>query len=91
MKSSVEECSQRYKRGPYKSYSMAEKEHAVKLLLEDEMPLTEISRKLRIPCKNIKRWSTEGVFRKRGGGRKRSTPHLEHAVLQWIRQSFHPG
>lgn len=67
----------RYKRGPYKSYTMEEKERAVQLLLEDEMPITEISRRLQIPCKNIKRWSTEGVFRKRGGGRRRSTPQME--------------
>ena len=77
-----------YKRGPYKSYSMAEKEAAVKLLVEEELPITEISRKLRIPCKNIKRWSTQGVFRKSGGGRKRSSPKMENDIKKWILMQF---
>jgi transposase-like protein len=80
-----------YKRGPYKSYSMAEKERAVQLLLEEQLPITEISRKLLIPCKNIKRWSTQGVYRKRGGGRRRSSPHMEETVDRWIRQQYKVG
>lgn len=55
------------------------------------MPITEISRKLSIPCKNIKRWSTQGVDRKRGGGRRRSSPEMEEAVNRWIRQQFAAG
>lgn len=77
-----------YKRGPYKSYSQEEKERAVRLLLEQELPVTEISRKLHIPCKNIKRWSTQGVSRKSGGGRKRSSPKMEQDIKKWILQQF---
>jgi transposase-like protein len=80
-----------YKRGPYKSYSMAEKERAVRLLIDNELPITEISRKLRIPCKNIKRWSTQGIFRRSGGGRRRSSPKMEDDISKWIRQQFTVG
>jgi hypothetical protein len=55
---------------------MAEKEKAVRMFLEDRLPITEISRMLKIPCKNIKRWSTQGIFRKRGGGRRKSSPEM---------------
>jgi len=44
------------------------------MLLEDHCSVIEISRKLKIPCKNIKRWSQQGVERKKGGGRKRFSP-----------------
>jgi transposase-like protein len=70
---------------------MAEKERAVKLLLDDQVSITEISRLLKIPCKNIKRWSTQGVFRKRGGGRRRSSPIMEEKVCRWIREEFAIG
>jgi hypothetical protein len=63
----------------------------VRLLLEQELPVTEISRKLHIPCKNIKRWSTQGVSRKSGGGRKRSSPKMEQDIKKWILQQFAEG
>ena len=63
-----------YKRGPYKNYTVEEKMAAVKMLLEDHHSVIEVSRRLRIPCKNIKRWSQYGVERKKGGGRKRFSP-----------------
>jgi hypothetical protein len=56
----------------------------VELFLDHEMSITEISRSLGIPCKNIKRWATEGVFRKRGGGRRRTNPGLEEDVRRWL-------
>ncbi len=59
--------------------------------MEEQLPITEISRMLDIPCKNIKRWSTEGVSRKRGGGRRRSSPLMEAEVRNWIRREFAPG
>ena len=80
-----------YKRGPYKSYSMQEKMDAVNLLLRDDMSITEVSRTLNIPCKNIKRWATEGVFRKRGGGRRRTNPGLEDDVDRWINKHHRFG
>jgi transposase-like protein len=80
-----------YKRGPYKSYTQEEKAKAVQLLLEQELPVTEISRKLQIPCKNIKRWSTQGVYRKTGGGRKRSSPKMEQDIKKWMLQQFAEG
>lgn len=73
-----------YKRGPYKSYSKQEKRHAVDLYRSNHCSITEVSRNLGIPCKNIKRWATEGVDRKRGGGRKKTNPHLESEVYKWI-------
>jgi transposase-like protein len=50
-----------YKRGPYKNYTVEQKQAAVKMLLEGKCSVIEISRKLQIPCKNIKRWSQQGV------------------------------
>ena len=44
-----------YKRGPYKSYSQAEKERAVWMFICQGLQITEVSRRLGIPCKNIKR------------------------------------
>ena len=80
-----------YKRGQYKSYSLLEKQRAVMMLLDGEIPITDISRMLKIPCKNIKRWSAQGVYRKRGGGRKRSSPAMEDVVSKWISETFRPG
>ena len=82
---------QTYKRGPYKSYTMAEKIQAVELLLRDDMSITEISRYLGIPCKNIKRWATEGVSRKRGGGRRRTNPCMEEEIFRWINRNHDFG
>lgn len=78
-----------YKRGPYKSYSMEEKMQAVRLFMSQHMSITEISRTLGIPCKNIKRWATDGIYRKRGGGRRRTNPGLEEEVYRWI-NNHHP-
>lgn len=80
-----------YKRGPYKSYTMDEKLKAVELFLDHDLSITEISRNLGIPCKNIKRWATEGVFRKRGGGRRRTNPTLEDDVHRWIESNYEFG
>lgn len=63
---------------------MDEKMKAVHLFMEQQLSITEISRTLGIPCKNIKRWATEGIFRKRGGGRKRTNPGLEEEVYRWL-------
>lgn len=60
------------------------------MLTKEHLPITEISRMLDIPCKNIKRWATEGVCRKRGGGRRRSSPLMESEVRNWIRKEFAP-
>jgi len=40
------------------------------------MTITDISKLLGIPCKNIKRWAAEGIGKKIGGGRRRSQPDL---------------
>lgn len=55
------------------------------------MAITEISRLLKIPCKNIKRWATQGVCRKRGGGRKRTSPDMEEKVYDWVIGHFAEG
>ena len=39
--------------------------------------LSHFRKKLGIPCKNIKRWATDGIIRKRGAGRRRVNPRLE--------------
>jgi hypothetical protein len=44
------------------------------MLLEEQLSVIDISRKLGIPCKNIKRWSQQGIERKKGGGRKKFSP-----------------
>jgi hypothetical protein len=49
----------------------------VELLAQQTLSITEISKKLGIPCKNIKRWATDGIIRKRGAGRRRVNPRLE--------------
>ena len=64
---------------------------AVELINRGGMSVTEVSKALGIPCKNIKRWSTEGVFRKRGGGRRRTHPGLEDLIDQWINKHHIPG
>jgi hypothetical protein len=56
------------------------------MLVEDHCSVIEISRKLHIPCKNIKRWSQQGVERKKGGGRKRFSPETEWAVSDYLRK-----
>jgi hypothetical protein len=70
---------------------MDEKLKAVELFLDHDLSITEISRNLGIPCKNIKRWATEGVFRKRGGGRRRTNPSLEDDVYRWLDNNFDFG
>ncbi len=59
------------------------------MLLSEKKTVTEISRTLNIPCKNIKRWSLEGIARKRGGGRSKMNPTLEEDVFRWIRTHYH--
>jgi len=78
-----------YKRGPYKSYSMEEKTRAVDMFLNEDISITKVSKLLKIPCKNIKRWSTEGIFRKRGGGRKRTSPEMEEDTYRWLIRNFY--
>jgi transposase-like protein len=80
-----------YKRGPYKNYTVEEKMAAVKMLLEDHFSVIEVSRRLRIPCKNIKRWSQYGVERKKGGGRKRFSPETERRVARKLKELYKEG
>ncbi len=61
------------------------------MLMEDHLSVIEISRKLRIPCKNIKRWSQQGVERKKGGGRKRFSPDTEKAVSKYLKEHYGKG
>ena len=61
------------------------------MLLDEHYTVVEISRKLRIPCKNIKRWSQQGVLRKKGGGRKRFSPETEINVANFLRMTHPPG
>lgn len=62
-------------RGPYNNYEVTQKQQAVDLLNSGES-LSNISKKLSIPAKNIKRWQKQGVFRKAGAGRKRCDPDM---------------
>ena len=61
------------------------------MLLEGRCTVIEISRKLQIPCKNIKRWSQQGVERKKGGGRKRFSPETERSVAQYLKSNYKHG
>ena len=86
-----EVCEKSYKRGPYKSYTEAEKTRAVTMFLEDGVAITEVSKRLGIPCKNIKRWATEGTGQRRGGGRRKNCPTVDNGVYQWLRERYPPG
>lgn len=61
------------------------------MLVEENCSVIEISRKLKIPCKNIKRWSQQGVERKKGGGRKRFSPETENAVSDYLKKQYQKG
>jgi hypothetical protein len=56
-------------RGPYRTYTLEEKQKILKLYSMG-CNYASISRKLKIPQKNIVRWCKNGVFRKKGAGRK---------------------
>lgn len=77
-----------YQRGPYRSYSREEKE-AVVNELNSGVGITKVSQVFGIPCKNIKRWSQEGIERKCGAGRKRRNPAMEEKLNKWILQTYH--
>lgn len=55
------------------------------------MTITEISRLIGIPCKNIKRWAVEGVDRKRGGGRRKTDPSMEDDIHDWLKRHHKMG
>lgn len=48
----------------------------------------EASRCSGIPCKNIKRWATQGVLRKKGGGRRRYSPEMELSTYNWLCETY---
>ena len=48
-------------RGPYRSYSIEEKQHVVYLHSLGKMSFASISKELRIPQKNVVRWCREGL------------------------------
>lgn len=54
------------------------------MYFQQRLSITQISKKFGIPCKNIKRWATEGVLRKSGGGRRRTNPRLEDSIYKWV-------
>lgn len=53
------------KRGKYHYYTLETKMQAIKLM-EEGVDLKEVSKKLSVPPKNLKRWFKVGPYRKKG-------------------------
>ena len=70
------------KRGPYRKYSQATKEEAVKLskILGDVNKASDVHG---IPVKNLRRWIKLGTEKKKGG-RKTRDPVMETKLKSWI-------
>jgi hypothetical protein len=58
--------SSRRVRGPYRKYDEATKRAAIALAKQVGNDYATVSKKLRIPAKNIKRWIASGAVRKKG-------------------------
>lgn len=72
-----------YSRGKYNKYTEAQKHSAV-AMLEEGRKLTDISKELGIPAKNIRRWKEEGINRKVGAGRRIKDIDMELNLRRWL-------
>jgi len=74
---------------------MEEKARAMNMFLNEDISIIKVSKLLKMLCKNIKRWFTEGNFRNNGGGREDQSHnggrHLPLTHTQFLRakRSFH--
>lgn len=75
--------SSRRVRGPYRKYDEATKRAAIAMAKQVGNDYATVSKKLRIPAKNIKRWIASGAVRKKGG-RKTQDPKMESNLNNWI-------
>lgn len=58
--------STRRTRGPYRKYDEITKRAAITMAKQSGYDFTAVSKKLKIPAKNIKRWIASGAVRKKG-------------------------
>lgn len=57
-------------------------------MVRETKDLKEVSRKLNVSTKNLKRWMTKGTERKKGAGRKMQDPLMEKILLNWIEKYY---
>ena len=69
-------------RGPYRSYTMEEKQHVIELHNAGQT-FASISKELSIPQKNVVRWCKEGEMGK-DMSRRVSDVDLERELTNWI-------
>lgn len=73
---------ERKKRGKYKKYDNVIKAEVIRRVLECR-DISQVSKEMGIPRKNIKRWVNFGVERKKGG-RKMQDPKMEAKLAAWV-------
>ena len=71
-------------RGPYRSYTMEEKQHVIELHHAGQT-FASISKELSIPQKNVVRWCKEGEMGK-DMSRRVADVDLERSLADWIRK-----
>lgn len=76
-------------RGPYRSYTTAEKNHVVQLN-KMGMSFASISKSLQIPQKNVVRWCKEG-FIGREASRRVADAEMEQELATWIKTAKKQG
>lgn len=72
-------------RGPYRSYSIEEKNHVV-YLNQTGMTFAAISKTLEIPQKNVVRWCKEGYI-DRDTSRRVADAEMEENLVDWMRNN----
>lgn len=60
-------------------------------MLEEGRKLTDISKELGIPAKNIRRWKEEGINRKVGAGRRIKDIDMELNLRRWLIGEWNSG
>lgn len=76
-------------RGPYRSYTIQEKNHVVELS-HSGMTFAAISKSLEIPQKNVVRWCKEG-FHSGDPNRRIADSMMETELAAWIVKNKHEG
>jgi hypothetical protein len=76
-------------RGPYRSYTVHEKNHVVQLNLSG-MTFAAISKSLEIPQKNVVRWCKEGYIG-RESSRRIADAEMEDALSIWMKTARQNG
>lgn len=76
-------------RGPYRSYTLQEKNHVVELN-HSGMTFAAISKSLEIPQKNVVRWCREG-FNTGDANRRIADSQMEESLAAWIMKTKRHG